>query len=193
MKDKGILKNWNDKRGFGFVECKSYDEDIFIHFSALQYMSRKPRNGDLIYFDRMTDDEGKVRAEYASIKGVEAKPIEQFTEDRAHSDNRVERVSRDNNKPGFFLILMGLLSVFYLYQTFSANPLPIPMPEFLKELMKKNDVSDPANLSRFSCQGKRHCSQMSSCDEAKFYLRNCPNVKIDGDRDGVPCERQLCR
>ncbi|CAK1747938.1 cold shock domain-containing protein [Vibrio crassostreae] len=44
----------------------------------------------------------------------------------------------------------------------------------------------------FSCQGKTHCSEMLSCDEAKFYLANCPNVKIDGDRDGIPCESQFC-
>ncbi|CDT96112.1 cold shock domain-containing protein [Vibrio parahaemolyticus] len=44
----------------------------------------------------------------------------------------------------------------------------------------------------FSCEGKTYCSEMVSCDEAKFYLSNCPNVKIDGDRDGIPCESQLC-
>lgn len=46
--------------------------------------------------------------------------------------------------------------------------------------------------SRFRFQGKIHCSEMTSCAEAKFYLRNCPGVKIDGDNDGVPCERR-CR
>ncbi|MCX8759367.1 excalibur calcium-binding domain-containing protein, partial [Vibrio parahaemolyticus] len=25
-----------------------------------------------------------------------------------------------------------------------------------------------------------------------FYLSNCPNVKIDGDNDGIPCESQFC-
>nr|WP_319554412.1 cold shock domain-containing protein [uncultured Vibrio sp.] len=44
----------------------------------------------------------------------------------------------------------------------------------------------------FVCEGKTHCSQMTSCNEAKFYLANCPNVKIDGNRDGVPCEMQWC-
>ncbi|ELA9316681.1 excalibur calcium-binding domain-containing protein, partial [Vibrio parahaemolyticus] len=44
----------------------------------------------------------------------------------------------------------------------------------------------------FSCQGKTYCSEMVSCNEAKFYLSNCPNVKIDGDNDGVPCESQFC-
>ena len=44
----------------------------------------------------------------------------------------------------------------------------------------------------FSCEGKTHCSQMISCDEAKYYLAHCPNVKIDGNNDGEPCESQLC-
>ncbi|AMG07134.1 cold shock domain-containing protein [Vibrio parahaemolyticus] len=44
----------------------------------------------------------------------------------------------------------------------------------------------------FSCQGKTYCSEMVSCNEAKFYLSNCPNVKIDGDNDGIPCESQFC-
>lgn len=44
----------------------------------------------------------------------------------------------------------------------------------------------------FSCEGKTYCSQMKSCDEAKFYLANCPNVQIDGNNDGEPCEMQWC-
>ncbi|MCI5219607.1 MAG: hypothetical protein D3914_10580 [Candidatus Electrothrix sp. LOE2] len=46
--------------------------------------------------------------------------------------------------------------------------------------------------SRFSCQGKKHCSEMTSCAEATFYIRNCPGTKMDGDNDGIPCERQWC-
>ncbi len=44
----------------------------------------------------------------------------------------------------------------------------------------------------FSCDGKTYCSEMRSCDEAKFYITNCPNTKMDGDGDGVPCESQHC-
>lgn len=42
------------------------------------------------------------------------------------------------------------------------------------------------------CKGKRTCREMSSCEEAKFYLNNCGVSKIDGDGDGIPCEK-LCR
>ena len=44
----------------------------------------------------------------------------------------------------------------------------------------------------FRCDGRTHCSQMTSCAEATFFLRNCPGVEMDGEGDGVPCERQWC-
>ncbi|MFM2447348.1 MAG: hypothetical protein RI936_1795, partial [Pseudomonadota bacterium] len=40
--------------------------------------------------------------------------------------------------------------------------------------------------------GRTYCSQMTSCAEAKFFLANCPGVKMDGDRNGIPCEKQWC-
>jgi len=48
------------------------------------------------------------------------------------------------------------------------------------------------DFTGFKCEGKQYCSQMTSCKEARFYLENCPNVEIDGDFDGRPCEQQ-CR
>jgi len=44
----------------------------------------------------------------------------------------------------------------------------------------------------FKCDGRTHCSQMTSCDEAKYFLKNCPNVQMDGEGDGIPCEKQWC-
>ncbi|WP_323810214.1 thermonuclease family protein [Sphingobium baderi] len=40
-----------------------------------------------------------------------------------------------------------------------------------------------------NCSQKRTCRQMASCAEAKQWLRQCGGDGIDGDRDGVPCER----
>ena len=45
----------------------------------------------------------------------------------------------------------------------------------------------------YHCDGRIYCSQMTSCEEATYFLRNCSNVKMDGNNDGVPCERQWCR
>ena len=46
--------------------------------------------------------------------------------------------------------------------------------------------------STFSCDGRTHCSQMTSCEEAEYFLRNCPGTKMDGNNDGEPCESQWC-
>jgi hypothetical protein len=60
---------------------------------------------------------------------------------------------------------------------------------------------DPARLtveragpgdSRYRCDGRVYCSQMTSCEEATWFLQHCPGVKMDGEGDGVPCERQWC-
>lgn len=42
------------------------------------------------------------------------------------------------------------------------------------------------------CGSKRTCKDMSSCDEAKFYLTQCGLSRLDRDGDGIPCEK-LCR
>jgi hypothetical protein len=42
--------------------------------------------------------------------------------------------------------------------------------------------------ANFTCDGRQHCSQMTSRAEAEFFLRSCPNTKMDGDNDGIPCE-----
>jgi hypothetical protein len=42
--------------------------------------------------------------------------------------------------------------------------------------------------NQFRCDGRIYCSQMTSCEEATFFIRNFPGTKIDGNKDGVPCE-----
>ncbi|RUO75048.1 calcium-binding protein [Pseudidiomarina sediminum] len=56
------------------------------------------------------------------------------------------------------------------------------------------DVAPPSSYqptsthSGFKCDGRTHCSQMTSRAEAEFFIRNCPGTKMDGDYDGIPCE-----
>ena len=55
-------------------------------------------------------------------------------------------------------------------------------------------VSTPATSTAaggFTCAGKRYCREMTSCEEAKFYLARCGVSSLDGNKDGVPCEK-LC-
>ncbi len=50
-----------------------------------------------------------------------------------------------------------------------------------------------ASTSGRRCDGRLYCSQMGSCEEATWFLKNCPGMKMDGNNDGVPCETQWCK
>ncbi len=41
----------------------------------------------------------------------------------------------------------------------------------------------------FICGTKTYCRDMASCEEARFFLEQCGLTSLDGDGDGVPCER----
>ncbi|WP_206438774.1 thermonuclease family protein [Mesorhizobium sp. M7D.F.Ca.US.005.01.1.1] len=46
--------------------------------------------------------------------------------------------------------------------------------------------------SGYSCEPRRTCKQIGSCEEANWYLQNCSwGGKLDRDKDGIPCE-SLC-
>ncbi|MFZ2302666.1 MAG: thermonuclease family protein [Gallionella sp.] len=49
----------------------------------------------------------------------------------------------------------------------------------------------PANPATATCGRKKFCSEMASCEEARHYLTRCGIKTLDGNGDGVPCDR-LC-
>lgn len=83
------------------------------------------------------------------------------------------------------LLVVAVAAAFIYYKTHAPLPIAIaqtaPQPI---EISATTATQEPA----FRCEGKQHCSQMASCAEAHFYLKNCPAVKMDGDGDGIPCE-----
>ncbi|MDK4689679.1 thermonuclease family protein [Kingella negevensis] len=76
-----------------------------------------------------------------------------------------------------------------------SQPNPI-YPSDFRRGKRASHVHKPATIStansRFSCDGRRFCKQMTSCAEARFYLTQCGVSRLDKDGDGVPCEN-LCR
>lgn len=53
---------------------------------------------------------------------------------------------------------------------------------------RKLHRADAPAAARPACGSKRYCSQMASCDEARFYMARCGLKSLDGNGDGVPCE-----
>jgi len=65
--------------------------------------------------------------------------------------------------------------------------------EVIRPAALPTSPQENAPSSQFRCDGRTYCSQMTSCAEATFFLKNCPDVKMDGDNDGIPCEQQWCK
>lgn len=77
------------------------------------------------------------------------------------------------------------LSVFSVLM--SANP------QIQYGSMSKSSNNNVKKSSSFKCDGRIYCSQMKSCEEAIYFLKHCPNTKMDGkSKNGIPCERQWC-
>jgi Excalibur calcium-binding domain len=88
------------------------------------------------------------------------------------------------------LLFVGGLG-WYAYAQYNERMAPAPATS-RGLISAPAPVEDLPARSAFQCDGRQHCSQMTSCQEAKQFLKNCPDMKMDGDRDGIPCEEQWC-
>ncbi|WP_374327622.1 excalibur calcium-binding domain-containing protein [Azonexus sp.] len=80
---------------------------------------------------------------------------------------------------------------YYGYNTYLQRQQIAGSAPRLETAAPRAAIPEPAAQS-FRCDGRQHCSQMSSCAEAEYFLRHCPGVKMDGDYDGRPCETGPC-
>lgn len=184
MRTHGKLAKWNDDRGFGFIEPAAGTEEIFVHVSAFPHDGIRPHTGELISFEIEQRADGRKQAVQVMRPGI-----------RSVSPRRTDRNDRGPSataRQGPLAVMVSLLLVAgvsgYAYNRFTTERAPLPAPA--SQSITHSVLSAPE--SAFSCDGRTHCSQMHSCAEATYFSRQCPGTKMDGDRDGVPCERQLC-
>ncbi|WP_351189038.1 excalibur calcium-binding domain-containing protein [Shewanella sp. TB4-MNA-CIBAN-0142] len=202
--ERGSLVRWNTEKGFGFIKPETGEnQDVFIHISTLKHMARKPIVGDEILFHRENQPDGKVKAVKASIEGVAVvsnttRPAYHTGQHHRNSPSHQDENYRSSPVLGRVIMLIILLGVgifgYKQYQKMTATP--VLTNENVEQMEWTPTVSKPSSINlqpQFRCEaGKTHCSQMTSCEEATFYIRNCPGTQMDGNNDGVPCERQFC-
>ena len=70
--------------------------------------------------------------------------------------------------------------------------LPREAPEMnCTAIGQSSQLTLPSADLKVVCGNKRFCRQMNSCEEARAFLSQCGLDRLDGDKDGVPCEA-LC-
>jgi cold shock CspA family protein len=62
MRFEGIIKSWNDDRGFGFIEPNQGGQEIFVHIKAFQGLRGRPQLNQHVSFQVELGPQGKKRA-----------------------------------------------------------------------------------------------------------------------------------
>ena len=178
MRTQGKITFWTGEKGYGFITPSSGAKQVFVHISSFSNRNQRPQVNQLVTFTLSADKQGRPCAVAVTRVG-----------------EQVQKKKLRNNRSSSFksaavlLVVVGLAAVF-AYSKYQKSQAGSLVPARASEPSRV--ISNPNMSSRFSCDGRTHCTQMTSCAEAKYFIRNCPGTKMDGDGDGVPCESQWC-
>lgn len=184
---RGVIVKWDDEKGYGFIRIDGGNKEIFCHISDFSPRNPRPEINEAVGFEVVSDGKGKFSA----------KQIRYLNRERAVSPEYRKKHRKDEESPTSIVqvvlsLLVGLLLVsvigYEAYQYASEKLAPkqenTPVKtQVLPEIKRQQPDSSP-----YRCDGRQHCSQMTSCEEAKWFVRNCSDTKMDGDGDGIPCE-----
>ena len=53
---------------------------------------------------------------------------------------------------------------------------------------EQNNSTNTTTPWAYTCWTKTYCSEMITCEEAKYFLNQCGLSRLDSDSDGIPCE-----
>ncbi|MEM0550665.1 MULTISPECIES: excalibur calcium-binding domain-containing protein [Aeromonas] len=218
MRYQGRIVHWNEERGFGFIvpeqEGTQKGAELFVHITALQTDGLSPMAGERVSYLMGSGKDGKPRAEQVFF------PDRPLSLAAGHSSSRAEPSSSQRSNAGrpytpastyrrprpayqrrsrwrsTFVPLLLVALCLFSYSRFSAEsvtPAPvIPVSSDESRIGTTDDTNASLPTRSYQCDGRQYCSQMTSCEEATWFLQNCPNTKMDGEGDGIPCENQWC-
>lgn len=214
----GILRTWNDERGFGFIAPTQGGRELFVHISAFAQDGSRPTVGETLHFDLGTGQDGKpqaLRVRRLALAAGTGRDRELEAPLPGEAAQRLERKAAVGRHAGVgaalasppalsggstfwralvFVVLMASLGA-YGYKHYRQSLSELQRISAAPPGAGQNTEPAPAlapSSESFRCDGRTHCSQMRSCAEASYFLRHCPGVQMDGDQDGVACEEQHC-
>jgi cold shock CspA family protein len=180
---RGVLRTWNEDRGFGFIAPAHGGAELFVHIQSFPADGTHPTVGERLAYELGRDRDGRPQA--VKVHRLAA------GEGAGSAKQRVKVTTRPSRRVFpvlvFVLLIAGGAFGYSRYKAYgrrlALEQIPTASPAV--------EVQGQA-IGAPRCDGRTTCSQMTSCAEAKWFLNNCPGTRMDGNHDGVPCEQQWC-
>jgi len=177
----GKIVKWVENKGFGFLRVEGVRSDVFVHTSAFGRIPRSPKVGEQVEILEWKEDRGKRKVTQAKIAGLTPLP----------SRREFKRKTQSKVRTLVLIALLLVAAIFLGYSQWKAHSTITHTSDAPATPASLPIQSAPNKESQFRCEGKTHCSEMKSKAEAQFYVHNCPNTELDGDKDGDACEQQF--
>jgi cold shock CspA family protein len=192
LRYQGTITHWLDDKGYGFITREDNGDNVFFHISDCPRGAIRPQTGWVVSFELTAAQNGKFAANHVRgeqfLPKAPAKPAMARAARPVHTSKRRRRGQLLNT----LLILLAVAAMGYgIKEYYRARQLLA---------QARNTPAAPASLPaaslasgemHYQCDQRIHCSQMTSRNEALYFLAHCPGVKMDGDGDGEPCEQQF--
>lgn len=183
MRFDGTLTAWNAKKADGVITPLSGAADVYVQASAFGTRSTYPAVGERVSYELRVSKSGKPFA--VNVVWADQMIAEPITTKRTHAG-----ASGSPLKSVLFVIALVLIGYFaFPYAKGTLNRLWLGAQS---PTGNTKPLFQTESRSRYACDGRTTCPQMRSCEEATWFINNCPGTKMDGDADGVPCESQWC-
>jgi uncharacterized membrane protein YsdA (DUF1294 family)/cold shock CspA family protein len=70
---KGKITQWDDDKGFGFIQPLLKGQRVFVHIKALQNRARRPVIGEVVTYTIGKDEQGRLQAQAVTFAGEKRK------------------------------------------------------------------------------------------------------------------------
>ncbi len=192
LRYQGTITHWLDEKGYGFITREDSGDRVFFHISDCPRGAIRPQTGWVVSFELTAAQNGKYAANHVySEKFLPKAPAKPATA-RPVRPARTSKRQRRGQLLNTLLILLAVAAIGYGIKEYyrarqllaQAHSMPAPLGSLPAEPLAPGGT-------HFQCDQRIYCSQMTSRNEALYFLAHCPGVQMDGDGDGEPCEQQF--
>ncbi|WP_413702151.1 DUF1294 domain-containing protein [Psychromonas sp. KJ10-10] len=85
---QGKINNWNDDKGFGFVQPNDGGVRAFVHIKAFNTRSRRPENGDVIIYELVKENNNRYKANNINFASEYNKVRQRHVTNNSHKNSK---------------------------------------------------------------------------------------------------------